>query len=151
MTCCLLLYPVLHLFIILFPLSSEVEAQKHASSAIIRQIQSVLNIAVAQCNFEPKGNSAIQLVKSNKCYVLQEEDSDSWNARDLERQVCPAEYFCFMTMVFHMPHLHKQYCRQSQYLSGSTLELPQQLLNVALEASLSSVQLHFHYHPWLPG
>ncbi|KAM9566912.1 LOW QUALITY PROTEIN: cytoplasmic tyrosine-protein kinase BMX [Guaruba guarouba] len=77
--------------------------------------KSVLNMAVAQCNYEPKGNSAVQLVRSIKCYVL-EEDSYSWNARDLERQVCPAEYFCFMTMVFHIPHLHRQHCRQSYML-----------------------------------
>ncbi|KAM9020218.1 LOW QUALITY PROTEIN: cytoplasmic tyrosine-protein kinase BMX [Ara ararauna] len=77
--------------------------------------KSVLNMAVAQCNYEPKGNSAVQLVRSSKCYVL-EEDSYSWNARDLERQVCPAEYFCFMTVVFHIPHLHRQDCRQSYFL-----------------------------------
>ncbi|KAM6309542.1 cytoplasmic tyrosine-protein kinase BMX [Podargus strigoides] len=44
----------------------------------------VLNMAVAQCNYEPKGNSAIQLIRSNKYYVLQEEDSDWWKVRDLE-------------------------------------------------------------------
>lgn len=47
-------------------------------------------------------------------------------------------------MVFHISHLHRQHCRQSWYLSGSVLGLPQLLLNLALEASLSSVQLHFH-------
>ncbi|NWS60841.1 BMX kinase, partial [Chunga burmeisteri] len=46
--------------------------------------QSVLNMAVAQCDYEPEGNSAVWLVKSNKYYVLQEEDSDWWKVRDLE-------------------------------------------------------------------
>ncbi|NWI33360.1 BMX kinase, partial [Sula dactylatra] len=44
----------------------------------------VLKMAVAQCNYEPEGNSAIQLVRSNKYYVLQEEDSDWWKVRDLD-------------------------------------------------------------------
>ncbi|NXF39544.1 BMX kinase, partial [Nyctibius bracteatus] len=46
--------------------------------------KSVLNMAVAQCNYEPEGNSAIRLVRSNKYYVLQEEDSSWWKVRDLE-------------------------------------------------------------------
>ncbi|NXE75401.1 BMX kinase, partial [Cochlearius cochlearius] len=46
--------------------------------------KSVLKTAVAQCNYEPEGNSAIRLVRSNKYYVLQEEDSDWWKVRDLE-------------------------------------------------------------------
>ncbi|NXJ94158.1 BMX kinase, partial [Corythaixoides concolor] len=46
--------------------------------------KSVLTMAVAQCNYEPKENSAIQLVGSNKYCVLQEEDSDWWKVRDLE-------------------------------------------------------------------
>ncbi|NXX81087.1 BMX kinase, partial [Urocolius indicus] len=46
--------------------------------------KSVLNIAVAQCNYEPEGNSAIRLVRSHKYYVLQEEDHDWWKVRDLE-------------------------------------------------------------------
>ncbi|XP_009703697.1 PREDICTED: cytoplasmic tyrosine-protein kinase BMX [Cariama cristata] len=41
-------------------------------------------MAVAQCNYEPEGNSAVWLVKSNKYYVLQEEDSGWWKVRDLE-------------------------------------------------------------------
>ncbi|NXK04880.1 BMX kinase, partial [Herpetotheres cachinnans] len=47
--------------------------------------KSVLNMAVAQRNWEEaEGNSAIRLVRSNKYYVLQEEDSDWWKVRDLE-------------------------------------------------------------------
>ncbi|NXK49409.1 BMX kinase, partial [Chauna torquata] len=46
--------------------------------------KSVLNMAVAQCNYEPSGNSAIRLVKSNKYHVLQEEDFVWWKVRDLE-------------------------------------------------------------------
>ncbi|KAK2533795.1 hypothetical protein Q9966_007621 [Columba livia] len=46
--------------------------------------KSILNVAVAQYSYEPKGNSAIQLVRSNKYYVLQEGDSDWWKVRDLE-------------------------------------------------------------------
>ncbi|XP_074757129.1 cytoplasmic tyrosine-protein kinase BMX [Athene noctua] len=46
--------------------------------------KSVLNMAVAQCNYEVKGNSAIRLVRSNRYYILQEEDSDCWKIRDLE-------------------------------------------------------------------
>jgi len=37
--CCFLLYPVLHLLITLFPLSSEVETQKPAAGAIPRQVR----------------------------------------------------------------------------------------------------------------
>ncbi|XP_074939969.1 cytoplasmic tyrosine-protein kinase BMX [Phalacrocorax aristotelis] len=44
----------------------------------------VLKMAVAKCNYEPEGNSAIQLVRSNKYYILQEEDSDWWKVRDLD-------------------------------------------------------------------
>ncbi|KFQ92426.1 Cytoplasmic tyrosine-protein kinase BMX, partial [Nipponia nippon] len=46
--------------------------------------KSVLKMAVAKCNYEPQGNSAIRLVRDNKYYVLQEEDSDWWKVRDLE-------------------------------------------------------------------
>ncbi|KAM6100026.1 cytoplasmic tyrosine-protein kinase BMX isoform 2-T2 [Theristicus caerulescens] len=46
--------------------------------------KSVLKMAVAECNYEPEGNSAIRLVRDNKYYVLQEEDSDWWKVRDLE-------------------------------------------------------------------
>ncbi|XP_069626436.1 cytoplasmic tyrosine-protein kinase BMX [Haliaeetus albicilla] len=59
--------------------------QKHRSlPQVLSSDKSVLNMAVAQCNYEPKGNSAIQLVRNNKYYVLQEEDSDWWKVRDLE-------------------------------------------------------------------
>ncbi|KAM9264668.1 cytoplasmic tyrosine-protein kinase BMX [Cariama cristata] len=51
---------------------------------VLSPVQSVLNMAVAQCNYEPEGNSAVWLVKSNKYYVLQEEDSGWWKVRDLE-------------------------------------------------------------------
>ncbi|NXN71386.1 BMX kinase, partial [Himantopus himantopus] len=46
--------------------------------------KSVLKMAVAQCNYEPKGTSAFRLVRSDKYYVLQENDSDWWRVRDLE-------------------------------------------------------------------
>ncbi|NWS71281.1 BMX kinase, partial [Crotophaga sulcirostris] len=46
--------------------------------------KSVLNMAVAQCNYEPQGNSAFRLVRSNKYYILQEEDCGLWKVRDLE-------------------------------------------------------------------
>ncbi|KAM9388288.1 LOW QUALITY PROTEIN: cytoplasmic tyrosine-protein kinase BMX [Phaethornis superciliosus] len=48
---------------------------------IIELSRQVLNMAVAQCDYEAKGN---QLVRSNKYYVLQEEYSDWWKIRDLE-------------------------------------------------------------------
>ncbi|XP_049690107.1 cytoplasmic tyrosine-protein kinase BMX [Accipiter gentilis] len=51
---------------------------------VVSSDKSVLNMAVAQCNYEPKGNSAVQLVRNNKYYVLQEEDSDWWKVRDLK-------------------------------------------------------------------
>lgn len=41
-------------------------------------------MAVAQCNYEPLGDSAIRLVKCNKYHVLQEEDFAWWKVRDLE-------------------------------------------------------------------
>ncbi|KAM6420559.1 cytoplasmic tyrosine-protein kinase BMX isoform 2-T2 [Pluvialis apricaria] len=46
--------------------------------------KSVLKIAVAQCNYEPNGTSAFRLVRSDKYYILQEDDSDWWKVRDLE-------------------------------------------------------------------
>lgn len=46
--------------------------------------KSVLKMAVAQCNYEPKGTSAFRLVRSDKYYILQEGDSDWWKVRDLE-------------------------------------------------------------------
>ncbi|KAM6095422.1 LOW QUALITY PROTEIN: cytoplasmic tyrosine-protein kinase BMX [Chlamydotis macqueenii] len=59
--------------------------RKHRSlPQVLSPDKSVLNVAVAQCSYEPEGNSAIQLVRSNKYYVLQEEDSDRWKVRDLE-------------------------------------------------------------------
>ncbi|XP_050746737.1 cytoplasmic tyrosine-protein kinase BMX [Gymnogyps californianus] len=59
--------------------------RKHRSlPQVLSPEKSVLNTAVAQCNYEPEGNSAIRLVRSNKYYVLQEEDSDWWKVRDLE-------------------------------------------------------------------
>ncbi|XP_074021020.1 cytoplasmic tyrosine-protein kinase BMX [Numenius arquata] len=46
--------------------------------------KSVLKMAVAQCDYEPNETSSFQLVRSNKYYILQEEDSDWWKVRDLE-------------------------------------------------------------------
>ncbi|XP_062433600.1 cytoplasmic tyrosine-protein kinase BMX [Rhea pennata] len=46
--------------------------------------KSVLNVALAQYNYEPTGKSTIQLVKSKKYYILKEENSDWWQVRDLE-------------------------------------------------------------------
>ncbi|NXW47713.1 BMX kinase, partial [Nyctiprogne leucopyga] len=58
---------------------------KHRSlPQVLSPDKSILNVAVAQCNYEPEGNSAIRLVRSNKYYVLQEEDSSCWKVRDLE-------------------------------------------------------------------
>ncbi|NWX14347.1 BMX kinase, partial [Aegotheles bennettii] len=58
--------------------------RKHRSlPQVLSPDKSVLNMAVAQCNYEPQGNSAIQLVRSSKYCVLQE-DSDWWKVRDLE-------------------------------------------------------------------
>ncbi|KFV58505.1 Cytoplasmic tyrosine-protein kinase BMX, partial [Gavia stellata] len=59
--------------------------RKHRSLLqVLSPDKSVLKTAVAQCNYEPEGNSTIRLVRSNKYYVLQEEDSDWWKVRDLE-------------------------------------------------------------------
>ncbi|XP_027666681.2 cytoplasmic tyrosine-protein kinase BMX [Falco rusticolus] len=59
---------------------------KHRSlPQVLSPDKSVLNMAVAQCNWEEtEGNSAFRLVRSNKYYVLQEEDSGWWQVRDLE-------------------------------------------------------------------
>ncbi|XP_010148677.1 PREDICTED: cytoplasmic tyrosine-protein kinase BMX-like, partial [Eurypyga helias] len=59
--------------------------QKHRNlPQVLSPDRSVLNMAVAQYNYDPKRNSAIRLVRSNKYYVLQEEDSDWWKVGDLE-------------------------------------------------------------------
>ncbi|CAM4402581.1 unnamed protein product [Lepidochelys olivacea] len=46
--------------------------------------KSSLKITVAEYDYEPKGNSDIQLIRNNKYYVLKEEDPDWWQVRDLE-------------------------------------------------------------------
>ncbi|KAM9204580.1 cytoplasmic tyrosine-protein kinase BMX [Mergus octosetaceus] len=51
---------------------------------VLSPSKSDLNMAVAQCNYEPLGDSAIRLVKCNKYHVLQEEDFAWWKVRDLE-------------------------------------------------------------------
>ncbi|XP_040559300.1 cytoplasmic tyrosine-protein kinase BMX isoform X1 [Gallus gallus] len=51
---------------------------------VVSSNKGILNMAVAQCNYEPSGNSAIRVVKSNKYHVLQEEDFAWWKVRDLE-------------------------------------------------------------------
>ncbi|NXA39083.1 BMX kinase, partial [Eudromia elegans] len=43
-----------------------------------------LKVALAQYNYEPTEKSTIRLVKSNKYYVLKEENSDWWRVKDLE-------------------------------------------------------------------
>ncbi|NXA28041.1 BMX kinase, partial [Ibidorhyncha struthersii] len=59
--------------------------RKHRSlPQVLSPHKSVLKMAVAQCNYEPKGTSAFRLVRSDKYYVLQENDSDWWRVRDLE-------------------------------------------------------------------
>ncbi|NWH79672.1 BMX kinase, partial [Piaya cayana] len=61
------------------------QKQKHRSlPQVLSADKPVLNTAVPQCNYEPEGNSATQLVRSNKYYILQEEDCDLWKVRDLE-------------------------------------------------------------------
>ncbi|KAM6140517.1 LOW QUALITY PROTEIN: cytoplasmic tyrosine-protein kinase BMX [Pterocles gutturalis] len=65
-------------------LASENISLKHRSlPQVLPPDKSVLKMAVAQCNHEPKGNSAIP-VRSNKYHVLQEEYPDWWKVRDLE-------------------------------------------------------------------
>lgn len=68
----------------LFPLSSKSEAQELVLPQGLPPDKSALNTAVAQCNQEHRGNSAIQLVRSNKYCVSQENHSDWWKVRDLE-------------------------------------------------------------------
>ncbi|NXJ08225.1 BMX kinase, partial [Odontophorus gujanensis] len=51
---------------------------------VVSSNKGILNMAVAQCNYQPSGNSTIRLVKSNKYHVLQEEDFAWWKVRDLE-------------------------------------------------------------------
>ncbi|OXB65502.1 hypothetical protein ASZ78_008533 [Callipepla squamata] len=51
---------------------------------VVSSNKGILKMAVAQCNYQPPGNSAIRLVKSNKYHVLQEEDFAWWKVRDLE-------------------------------------------------------------------
>lgn len=77
-----LLYPVMHLLVILFPLSSKL--RRRSLPQVLSPSKSDLNMAVAQCNYEPLGDSAIRLVKCNKYHVLQEEDFAWWKVRDLE-------------------------------------------------------------------
>ncbi|KAM9247506.1 cytoplasmic tyrosine-protein kinase BMX [Leptosomus discolor] len=77
---------------------------------------SVLNMAVAQCNYEPKGYSAIRLVRSNKYYVLQEEHSDCWKVRDLEGNegFVPSTYLRKLSLTDDEP-------RENSSVSGQTL------------------------------
>ncbi|NXG59459.1 BMX kinase, partial [Hemiprocne comata] len=66
------------------PLVPQTLRKHRGLPQVLSPDKSVLNVAVAQCNYEPEGNSAIQLVRSNKYYVLQEGGSDWWKVRDLE-------------------------------------------------------------------
>ncbi|NXD81492.1 BMX kinase, partial [Halcyon senegalensis] len=61
-----------------------VRENRRSLPQVLPSHKSDLNMAVAQCNYEPEGNSAIPLVRSSKYYVLQEEHSDLWKVRDLE-------------------------------------------------------------------
>ncbi|KAM4905913.1 LOW QUALITY PROTEIN: cytoplasmic tyrosine-protein kinase BMX [Sylvia borin] len=79
----------------LFPLSSNSEAQKSVLPQGLPPDKSALNVAVAQCSHEHSGNSAIQLVRSNKYCVSQENHCDWWKVRDSEGYICPAECFLF--------------------------------------------------------
>ncbi|NWR75011.1 BMX kinase, partial [Centropus unirufus] len=65
------------------PLLPQVLQKRRSLPQVLSPDKSVLNMAVAQCNYEPEGNSAIRLVRSNKYYVLQE-DCDLWKVRDME-------------------------------------------------------------------
>ncbi|XP_051471066.1 cytoplasmic tyrosine-protein kinase BMX [Apus apus] len=59
--------------------------RKHRSlPQVLSPDKSAWNMAVAQCNYEPEGNSTIRLVRSHKYYVVQEGDSDCWKVQDLE-------------------------------------------------------------------
>ncbi|NWH59566.1 BMX kinase, partial [Geococcyx californianus] len=67
------------------PLPLVPQTQKRRSlPQVLSPDKSVLNMAVAQCNYKPEGNSAIRLVRSNQYYVLEEEECDLWKVRDLE-------------------------------------------------------------------
>ncbi|NWI16796.1 BMX kinase, partial [Crypturellus soui] len=46
--------------------------------------KSDLKIALAQYDYEPTEKSTIRLVKSNKYFILKEENSDWWRVKDLE-------------------------------------------------------------------
>ncbi|KAL9867449.1 LOW QUALITY PROTEIN: cytoplasmic tyrosine-protein kinase BMX [Geothlypis trichas] len=64
-----------------------------------------LNMAVAQCSHEHRGNSASQLVRSNKYCVSQENHSDWWKVRDLEGNClsCGNEGFVPSTYLRKLP------------------------------------------------
>ncbi|NWW89627.1 BMX kinase, partial [Rhynochetos jubatus] len=67
------------------PAPQTLVSRKHRNlPQVLSPDRSVLNVAVALYNYEPKGNSAIRLIRSNKYYILQEEDSDWWKVGDLE-------------------------------------------------------------------
>ncbi|PKU45655.1 cytoplasmic tyrosine-protein kinase bmx [Limosa lapponica baueri] len=85
---------------------------------------SVLKMAVAQCNYEPNGNSAFQLVRSNKYYVLQEEDSDWWKVRDLEGNegFVPSTYLRKLSLSDDEP-------RENSSVSEQTLAEEQSIAN----------------------
>ncbi|NXT52635.1 BMX kinase, partial [Pluvianellus socialis] len=66
------------------PVPQTLKWKRKSLAQVLSPDKSALRMAVAQCNYEPKGTSDFQLVKSNKYYILQEEDSNWWKVRDLE-------------------------------------------------------------------
>ncbi|XP_066477412.1 cytoplasmic tyrosine-protein kinase BMX [Tiliqua scincoides] len=69
---------------------------RHVDLEVLASDKSFLKEVLAMYNYEPKGNSDVQLVKNHKYYVLKDEDPDWWHVKDLEGNEGLAPRACLM-------------------------------------------------------
>ncbi|KAK2519643.1 hypothetical protein Q9233_011863 [Columba guinea] len=126
------------ILVIWVDLLNSVKQKRIILPQVLSPDKSVLNVAVAQYSYEPKGNSAIQLVRSNKYYVLQEGDSDWWKVRDLEG----SEGFVPSTYLRKLP-VNDEEPRENASVSGQILAEKQ---SIAKHESKKGTVRHYHAH-----
>ncbi|NXG36879.1 BMX kinase, partial [Dromaius novaehollandiae] len=116
--------------------------------------KSVLKVALAQCNYEPTGKSTIRLVKSNKYYVLKEENSDWWQVRDLEGNqlvndmlnISPCSWYAGNISRAQSEHLLRQKGKEGAFMVRKSSQVGMYTVSVFSKAPESKKGAVKHYH-----
>ncbi|XP_010219597.1 PREDICTED: cytoplasmic tyrosine-protein kinase BMX, partial [Tinamus guttatus] len=127
-------------------LSFYFKKQKRRSlPQVLSPEKSDLKVALAQYNYEPTAKSTIRLVKSNKYFILKEENSDWWRVKDLEGNegFVPSSYLRKLSLSDDEPRSKKGAIKH--YHVHKTTENKYYLAEKYCFESISKL-VHYHQH-----